>query len=211
MKKYIVEFIGTFFLVLTIVLTVNGNAGVMAPLAIGGILMVMVFAGRHISGAHFNPAVTFAIWIRGECKASDIPGYMTGQVLGGVLASFVAKYLLDFIPGAAGITTGGGFDIIGGTLAEFLGTFALVWVVLNVATAKSTEGNSFYGIAIGFTIMACAYALGGVTGGAFNPAVAMGISVIGMTAWSNFAAFLIGQFAAGATAAFTFKFINGTD
>ena len=96
-------------------------------------------------------------------------------------------------------------------VAEFLGTFALVWTVLHTATAKGTEGNSFYGIAIGFTVMACAYALGGVTGGAFNPAVATGVTIIGMTVWSNFAAFLVGQLVAGTAAALAFKYVNGTD
>ena len=211
MKKYLVEFIGTFFLVLTIVLTVNGTAGNMAPLAIGSILMVMIFAGGHISGGHFNPAVTLGVWIRGKCKTADIPGYVIGQLLGGILASFVGKYLLDFIPGATGISTAEKFDFIGGAFAEFLGTFALVWTVLHTATAKGTEGNSFYGIAIGFTVMACAYGLGGVTGGAFNPAVATGISIIGMTVWGNFTAFLLGQLAAGGAAALAFKYVNDTD
>jgi len=211
MKKYIVEFIGTFFLVLTVVLTVNGTAGHMAPLAIGSILMVMIFAGGHISGGHFNPAVTLGVWIRGRCETADVPGYVIAQILGGVLASFIGKYLLDFIPGTSGINSGGAFDFVGGAVAEFLGTFALVWTVLHTATAKGTEGNSFYGIAIGFTVMACAYGLGGVTGGAFNPAVATGISVIGMTAWSNIAAFLTGQLLAGVAAALAFKFVNGPD
>ena len=211
MKKYVVEFIGTFFLVLTIILTVNGTAGNMAPLAIGSILMVMIFAGGHISGGHYNPAVTLGVWIRGKCKTKDVPGYVIGQLLGGILGSFVGKYLLDFVPGATGISTGGEFDFIGGALAEFLGTFALVWTVLHTATAKGTEGNSFYGIAIGFTVMACAYGLGGVTGGAFNPAVATGISIIGMTVWGNFAAFLLGQLAAGGAAALAFKYVNDND
>lgn len=211
MKKYAVEFIGTFFLVLTIVLTVNGTAGNLAPLAIGSILMVMVFAGGHISGAHYNPAVTLGIWIRGKCPAADVPGYIISQILGGILAAFLGRYLLGFIPGAAEIVTGGEFDFTGGALAEFLGTFALVWVVLHTATAGGTQGNSFYGLAIGFTVMACAYALGGITGGAFNPAVATGVSVIGMTAWGNFAAFLAGQLAAGILAALVFKYVNVTD
>ncbi|WP_212744262.1 aquaporin [Maribacter sp. ACAM166] len=78
MKKYVVEFIGSFFLLLIIVVSVNGTAGNMAPLAIGSILMVMVFAGGYISGGHFNPAVTQGVWIRGNVKATDVPRYMIG-------------------------------------------------------------------------------------------------------------------------------------
>lgn len=211
MKKYLVEAIGTFFLVLTIVLTVNGTAGAMAPMAIGSILMVMVFAGGHISGAHYNPAVTIAVWIRGKCAASDVPGYIIAQILGGVLAAMTGRHLLGHISGAAGISTGGPFSFAGGAAAEFLGTFALVWVVLNTATAKGTSGNSFYGLAIGFTVMACAYGLGGVSGGAFNPAVATGVTAAGMTVWANYAAFLVGEVAAAVLAALVFKYVNGTE
>lgn len=210
-KKYLVESIGTFFLVLTVILAVNGTAGNMAPIAIGSILMVMIYAGGHISGGHFNPAVTLGVWIRGKCPASDVPGYMIAQLVGGVIAASVGIYILGFIPGAAGITTGGTFDFVGGGLAEFLGTFALVWVVLHTATARGTSGNSFYGLAIGFTLMACIYGPGVVTGGAFNPAVAVGISFAEMTSWSNLPAFLVGQIAAGIVAALTFKYVNGND
>ncbi len=211
MKKYIVEAIGTFFLVLTVVVTVNGTAGNMAPIAIGSILMVMIFAGGHISGGHYNPAVTLGVWIRGKCPTADVPGYMIAQIIGGVVAAFIGVYLLKFIPDAKAITTGGAFDFAGGTLAEFLGTFALVWVVLHSATAKGTSGNSFYGLAIGFTVVACAYGLGGITGGAFNPAVAIGISVAKMTTWANLPAYLVGQIVAGVAAALMFKYVNGNE
>ncbi len=207
MKKYFVESIGTFFLVLIIVLTVNNTAGNMTPLAIGSILMVMIFAGGHISGGHFNPAVTLGVWIRGKVKAADVPGYMIGQLLGALLGALTTTYLLGFIPGATPISTSGIFDFIGGTLAEFLGIFALVWVVLHTATAADVKDNSFYGLAIGFTIMACVYGLGGIIGGAFNPSVAPGISVIGMTSWGNITAFLLSQLLAGVAAAFVFKYV----
>jgi len=208
MKKYLVEFIGTFFLVITVVLTVNGTAGIMAPLAIGSILMVMVYAGGHISGGHFNPAVTLGVWIRGKLAASDLPGYWIAQFSGGILAALLGTHLIGSIEGAVGITTGGTFDVMDGAIAEFLGTFALVWVVLHSTTAKDNEGNSFYGLAIGFTVMACAYGLGGVTGGAFNPSVAIGVSFAEMTSWSNIGTFLVGQSAAATLAAVLFKFVN---
>lgn len=209
MKKYFVEFIGTFFLSLIIVLTVNDNAGKMAPFAIGSMLMVMVFAGAHISGGHYNPAVTLGVWIRGKLKTTDIPGYIIGQLLGGLSGAITGKYLLGFIPGTAGISASGTFGFIGGALAEFLGTFALVWAVLNTATDDDTKGNSFYGLAIGFTIMACIYGLGGITGGAFNPAVAIGISSVGMTSWSNIGTFLAGQLLAGVLASLAFIYVTG--
>jgi len=213
MRKYIVEFIGTFFLILTVVLTVNSGAMApgFAPIAIGSILMVMIYAGGHISGAHYNPAVTLGVWMRGKCPTSDVPGYIIAQLAGGAVAAFAAKFLLGHIAGTDAIAMGGNLDWGSGILAEFLGTFALVYVVLNTATSKGTEGNSFYGLAIGFTVLACAYGLGGVTGGAFNPAVATGVSVAGMTPWANIGIFLIGQLAAGALAAIVFNMVKGED
>src|SRR5258706_4291592 len=94
MNKYIAEFIGTFFLVLTVGCTVIGNgAGAFAPLAIGSALMVMIFACGHISGGHFNPAVTLGVWLRGKCEAKDVTPYMISQIIGAVLAAFAVKLL----------------------------------------------------------------------------------------------------------------------
>jgi aquaporin Z len=96
MNKYIAEFIGTFFLVLTVGCTVIGNgAGAFAPLAIGSALMVVIFAGGHISGGHFNPAVTLGVWLRGKCEAKDVTPYMISQILGAVLAAFTVKFLKE--------------------------------------------------------------------------------------------------------------------
>ena len=121
MKKYIVEFIGTFFLVLTVVVTVAGGAGAMAPLAIGTILMVMVFAGGHISGAHYNPAVTLGVCMRGACPWSEMPGYIIAQLIGAVLAAVIGEYLVGYIGNAAGFPAAAPlFDFMPGMLAEFL-------------------------------------------------------------------------------------------
>ena len=209
MRKYLVEFIGTFFLVLTICMTVIGGAGSFAPIAIGSILMVMIFAGGHISGAHYNPAVTLAVFLRGKCAASDVAPYMIAQLVGGALAAVVAGILLVSMGKEPAPVTK--LAVVPSLLAEILGTFALCYVVLNTATAKGTEGNSFYGLAIGFTVLACAYALGPVSGGAFNPAVALGISVGEIKAWSDIWIYLVGNFAGGALAAVVFKFVNGDD
>lgn len=207
MKKYITEFIGTFFLVLTIGCTVlPGHAGVIPPLAIGAALMVMVFAGGHISGAHYNPAVTLAVWIRGKCATSDVIPYWVAQILGALAAAGTSRILTQVVPPAPGH-----LDITRSLLAEFLFTFALAFVVLNVATAKGTGGNSFYGLAIGFTVTAGAFAVGPISGGAFNPAVAIGVTIMGLSAWPDIWIFLVANFAGGAVAAYTFCMLNAAD
>jgi aquaporin Z len=207
MKKYLTEFIGTFFLVFTVGMCVlKPDAGLLAPLAIGSALMVMVYAGGHVSGGHYNPAVTLAVWLRGRCPAADVPGYMVAQVAGAFAAATAALYLKG-----NPLMSPGDMDMPRSLLAEFVGTFALAYVVLNVATAKSTAGNSNYGLAIGFTVATMAYAVGGVSGGAFNPAVAVGITVMGLAKVANLWIFLAANFAAGALAAGTFRFVNSDD
>ncbi len=207
MKKYLVEFIGTFFLVFTVGMTViNADLGVIAPLAIGSALMIMVYAGGHVSGGHYNPAVTLAVWMRGRCATADVLPYIGAQVLAGVVAAFVVLFLKGdptVVPDELKVGPA--------LLAETLGTFALAYVVLNVATAKGTAGNSNYGLAIGFTVMTMAFALGGISGGAFNPAVATGITVMKLEKVGNFWIYLAGNFGGGALAALAFKFINPED
>src|SRR5580692_5502061 len=204
MNKYIAEFIGTFFLVLTVGCTVIGNgAGALAPLAIGSALMVMIFAGGHISGGHFNPAVTLGVWLRGKCAAKDVAPYMISQIIGAVLAAFAVK----FLKGGAAVTPLQPVTLPA-LLAEFLFTFALVYVVLNTATAKGTSGNSFYGLAIGFTVLVGAFSVGNISGGAFNPAVAVGISALGLSSWGNIWIYLVAEFAAAAVAAGAFNALN---
>ena len=205
MNKYIAEFIGTFFLVLTIGLTGPGAAsGVIAPLAIGAVLMVMVFAGGHISGAHYNPAVTLGVLIRGKVKAADVVPYMIMQVVAAAVAALVVGKFLRAGAPVTVLTPQVGTAFV----AEFLFTFALVYVVLNAATAEGTSGNSFYGLAIGMTVMTGAFAVGDISGGAFNPAVAVGISVLGLSQWSNLWLYLVADFAGAIVAALIFNMIN---
>jgi aquaporin Z len=206
MKKYLVEFIGTFFLVGTIgnVVLAPNDAGAMAPLAIGAILMVMVFMGGHVSGAHYNPAVTLGVYLRGKCSASDVPGYMVAQVAGAIAAAGVVM----FLKGGASPLAPMQINVVHALVAEFIYTFALVSVVLNVATCRGTSGNSFYGLAIGFTVLAGAYSVGAVSGGAFNPAVAIGATILGLFAPANIWVYLVANFAAAAAAAAVFKFID---
>jgi aquaporin Z len=205
MNKYIAEFIGTFFLVLTIGCTVVGaGAAVIAPLAIGAVLMVMVFAGGHISGAHYNPAVTLGVLIRGKVKPGDAVPYIIAQIAGSALAALIVSKCLR-----AGVAVTPMAPNIGmALLAEFLFTFALVYVVLNAATAEGTSGNSFYGLAIGMTVMTGAFAVGDISGGAFNPAVAVGISMLGLSSWSNIWIYLLADFGAAIVAAIIFMLIN---
>ena len=204
MNKYIAEFIGTFFLVLTIGCTgVGAGAGVIAPLAIGAALMVMVFAGGHISGAHYNPAVTLGVLIRGKVNGADVVPYMVAQLAGAMIAALAVKFL------RAGVAVTPITPHVGPALfAEFLFTFALVYVVLNAATAEGTSGNSFYGLAIGMTVMTGAFAVGDISGGAFNPAVALGICLLGISSWANIWIYLLADFTAAVLAAVIFQLIN---
>jgi len=204
MNKYIAEFIGTFFLVLTIGCTgVGAGAGVIAPLAIGAALMVMVFAGGHISGAHYNPAVTLGVLIRGKVNGTDVVPYMVAQLAGAMIAALAVKFL------RAGVAVTPITPHVGpALLAEFLFTFALVYVVLNAATAEGTSGNSFYGLAIGMTVMTGAFAVGDISGGAFNPAVALAICILGISSWGNIWIYLLANFAGGILAAVVFQLIN---
>ncbi len=207
MNKYIAELIGTFFLVLTVGCTViGGGKGVIPPLAIGSVLMVMIFASGHISGGHLNPAVTLGVWVRGRCETKDVLPYMFFQVLGGIIAAVAVKFLRSGVEVQAMAPA-----IVPALVAEFLFTFALVYVVVNVATAKGTSGNSFYGLAIGFTVLTGAFAVGDISGGAFNPAVAVGITIMGLSTLQNIWIFLVANFLGGVAAGLTFKALNPND
>ncbi len=207
--KYIVELIGTFFLVLTVGQTVVDSPipGVIPPLAIGSALMVMIYAGGHLSGGHYNPAVTLAVWIRGRCSTADVIPYWIAQVAGAALAAITVIYF----KGHAAPDGGPAMDIPKGFLAEFLFTFALAYVVLNAGTSKATAGNSFYGLAIGFTVLAGAFAVGGISGGAFNPAVAVGATIMNLIKLNVVWVHLIADLAGGAVAGLLFKFLNPDD
>ena len=200
MKKYCVEFIGTFFLVFTVGMAVRNNAA-LAPLAIGSALMVMVYAGGHISGGHYNPAVTLAVWLRGKCEAKDVVPYWCAQLAAGIVAAALVTYLCGGKPVADAVQR----CLVPSVIVEFLFTFALAWVVLNAATAKGTAGNSFYGLAIGFTVFVGAVAVGGVSGGAFNPAVGLGVFLMGLERLSQFGVYLVADLLGGAAAALAFR------
>lgn len=205
MVKYLTEFIGTFFLVLTIGLTVLGQSA-MAPLAIGTSLMIMVYMGGHLSGAHYNPAVTLALAMRKKLPGTEVVPYMVSQVLGAIVASLIVYVIMGRTFPVAPAPTA---TVVAALLVEVLYTFALALVVLNVACHSATKGNSFYGLAIGFTIATAAFAGGGISGGAFNPAVGIGPTLVhgllGGGSFANLWLYLVGPFAGGALAAFVFK------
>jgi len=204
LRKTVVEAIGTFFLVLTIgQVVLDPGAGALAPLAIGSALMVMVFAGGHVSGAHYNPAVTLGVFLRGRATATDMIAYWVAQLVGAVLAVFAIRFLKGAVPVTL-LTPPTATAFV----AEFLFTFALVYVVLNVATTKGNEGNSHYGLAIGFTVMVGAYSVGSITGGAFNPAVAVAITMLGIVGVSQLWIYLVANLLGGAVAALVFNALD---
>jgi aquaporin Z len=205
MRNYLTEFIGTFFLVLTVGLTVVGEVS-LAPLAIGASLMVMVYMGGHVSGAHYNPAVSFAVLLRGKMSSvGEFFGYVASQLAGAVVAALVVYGILgqSFVPAPAEQAS-----ITGALLIEILYTFALALVVLNSAASAKTHGNSFYGLAIGFTIVVAAFAGGPISGGAFNPAVGLGPALlhamVGGGPVGHVWIYLVGPLAGGALAAIVF-------
>jgi aquaporin Z len=204
LRKGIVEFIGTFFLVYVVGCVSLQEHVLLGPLAIGASLMVMIFAGGHISGGHYNPAVTLGAWIRGACSIVEASFYLVAQVIGAIVASLAAAFLLGHgsSPAASTVTAA---QVM---LAESLGTFALVYAVLNVATAPATSGNSFYGLAIGFTVFAQAVAVGKVSGGAFNPAVAIGVAVLGLANGANLWMYWLSEFLGAGVAAVFFLVLN---
>jgi aquaporin Z len=207
-RKYAVEVIGTFFLVFTVATSVLSHSSY-TPLAAGSALMVMVYAGGHISGGHYNPAVTMAALWRGRISLADATAYWIAQFAAGVVAGLIALVVVD--PPAVQTLHPSGHALVATAVVEFLFTFALCYVVLNVATSKSQTGNSFFGLAIGFTVTAGAFAVGGISGGAFNPAVALGAASAGLFAWSTLWVYVVVQALAGVVAGVAFLALNPDD
>ena len=210
--KLITEFVATFFLVLTIGLTVLiGSA--YAPFAIAGVLIALIYMGGHVSGAHYNPAVTLAVWMRGRLPTAEVLPYVGVQVLGAVLAAFAADQVTgDVLQVVPAEETG----LAAFFLLELLFTFALALVILNVATAERTAGNDYYGVAIGLVVLAGALAAGPISGGAFNPAVALGPALVDLligdgASLTGLWVYLVATFAGGALAAVVFKLQNPGD
>lgn len=201
MKKYVIEFIGTFFLVLTIGLS-GGNA-----LAIGGVLAAMVYMGGYISGAHYNPAITLGILIQKKIKTTEAVIYMAVQLVAAIIAAAVYQIVHG---GKMLVTPGPHVSFGAAVLVEMIFTFALVSVVLHTAVSKKTKNNTYFGLAIGFVLMAGVYAGGSISGGAFNPAVGLGPNLYNLSYLShhisNLWLYLIGPFVGGAVASLVFGY-----
>jgi aquaporin Z len=204
MRKNLTEFIGTFFLVLTVGLSVLSGSP-LAPLAIGSSLMIMVYMGGHISGGHYNGAVSFAAFLRGKIDGPTFVAYLISQLLGALCAALIVYWILGkTFPCAPGPTA----TPLAALIVEILYTFALCLVVLNTAYSADTQGNSYYGLAIGFTIVVGAVGGGPISGGAFNPDVGTGPIIIDAIlahgSWANIWIYIVGPFLGGALAAWVF-------
>jgi aquaporin Z len=207
-RKYATEFIGTFFLTFAVAVAALSGS-VFVPLAAGGTLMVMIYAGGHISGGHYNPAVTLAALVRRRIGIGDAAGYWGAQVVGGVVAAVIARAAVN--PAAVKTLTLSGHAEAAAAVVEVLITFALCYVVLNVATSKDQPNNGFFGLAIGFTVVAGAFAVGGISGGVFNPAVALGGAAGGLFGWSTIWIYILVELAAGVAAGLAFLALNPGD
>lgn len=209
MKNWLTEFIGTFFLVLTVVLSVHYSPAI-AGLAIGAVLMVMVYMGGPISGGHYNPGISLGVAIRGKISYGTMISYWIAQLAAGIIAAIIG-WLLIGRPETAGVPPLTHMDILRGLIAEFLFSFALVLTVLTTATSSKTAGNSYFGLAIGFTVGAGVFAVGSLTGAAFNSAVGLGVCLFGLSAWFNIWIYVVANLAGGIVAAAIFRIISPED
>ena len=201
-QKLTTEFIGTFFLSLTIcTAAVYGSAGDYAPFGIAATLMVMIYAGGHISGAHYNPAVTVSIYLRGACEKDEVLPYIFSQVIAAISAAIIVESLLfpdALSPEMADLGT----DAV---VAELLFTFALAYVILNVATTESTSGNGYYGAAIALVVLAGAITVGSISLASFNPAVTSALIVSGKLALADSWMHFVPQFVGAIMATYVYK------
>lgn len=205
-RKLAVEFIGMFvfmFAVGTAIAPANHVGAALAPIAIGSVLMVMVFAGGYVSGGHYNPAVSTAVFLRGRMKANEYAAYVVTQLVAAVLAGLLVRWITG--KQSAGATASTGKMLV----VEIIFTFALAYTVLHVATSTGTAGNSFYGLAIGFIVLVGAISVGWISGGAFNPAIALGATVLGAFPWSHIWIYIVADLIGGAAAAGAFLYIQG--
>jgi aquaporin Z len=208
-RKYVVEFIGTFFLVMAFCMTAGGGLGQFAPLAVGLTLVMLIYSGGHISGSHLNPAVSLAVYLRGKLNAGDVLPYMVGQFLGATAAAMLSGFLLASIQTPEPVTKE--LDIVPALIAELLGSMLYVYVYLNMFTTRKTSGNTYFGLAIGLAYLAATYTFQNVSEGAFNPAMALAITMANFTSWSSIWIFLVANFAGGALAAFLSQYVNGPE
>lgn len=199
-KKIAAEFIGTFFLVLSVGAALNAGGGLGPSCGVAALLMSLIYAGKHASGAHYNPAVTLAVIVRGACSSRDAAPYIGAQLSAAIAAAKTAQMLLPSTGAVQAVVVGDA-----ALAAEALFTFALVFVILNVATVKTTEGNSFYGAAIAGVVLAGAILVGPLSGAYFNPAVTLAGALMGGLPWSEIGFYIGVQLLAAVSAAWVFR------
>lgn len=206
MKRLFMEFLGTFFLVFTIIMTGN-------PLAIGAMLMAWVYIGGHISGAHYNPLVSFAFAIRGRFGWEYFLSYAGVQILAGVAAFLFASFFYGQI---ALPTPGQDVTLLQALFIEILLSFVFAYVVLTVTSTKRFRSSEIYGFAIGFTILALAILGTPLSGGLFNPAISLGSLVVGLfqgavVVWPNILMYVGGALTGGLIAALSYDYFTPSD
>lgn len=204
LRSAIAELVGTFIFAFAVVGAVN-SASPLTPLVIGFTLMVLVFATGHISGAHLNPAVSVGVWLRGAINVATLIFYVIAQLVGAALGAALSLALWPVAKAPMHIAIGPAF------LVEALWTLVLAYVVLNVATSKDNANNSFYGLAIGSTVFVGAVAVGGISGGGFNPAIALGLSITGHFEWSAYWLYFLAPIVGAIIAAIIFRVLNADD
>lgn len=200
--KYVIEFIGTFFLVLVIAFGKN-------PIATAGILMAVVYLGGYISGAHYNPAVSIAVFLQKKIDTTTLVKYIATQIIAAMLASFTYLILTraNFY-----ISPGEGSSFGTAVLAEMLFTFVLCTVVLHTAVSEKTKGNSYFGLAIGATVGVAGLTIGNISGAALNPAVGIGPLLIDFNllkfAFSYGGIYIIGPISGAVLASLVYTITN---
>lgn len=208
LRKYLTEFIGTFLFVFAVLgIVASGAKTVPTALGVGSALMVAVFASGHVSGGHVNPSVSIAAWLRGALPVSDLVPYIVAQLLGAA-AAFGTGFGLWHHKYCEATALDLGGNVWPAFLAELVFTFALCYVVLHTATSKDIDGNSFYGLAIGFTVTAGVVAVGAISGASFNPAVTLGLMLGGFFSWKFLWVYLTAEIVGAVAAAVAYKAVT---
>lgn len=207
LKKCLVEFVGTFFIMFTFGAALFPNSNnAFPPLAIAFIVIAVVYMGKSISGAQYNPAISLADSIRGKLSWKHLLPYVIVQFIAAAFAAYVLSFII-VVPPYSNETT---FNIKAMFACEFLFTFLLTYTYLQTVNCEKTKGNSYYGLAIGSVILAAFLATAGTSYGVFNPAIALALIVMGLAQIKLVVFTIIANIIAGAAAAGIYK-ITSTD
>ncbi|MEM7654703.1 MAG: aquaporin [Bacteroidota bacterium] len=209
MKRYLAEFLGSLFLVLTVGLSLSADIGVMAPLVMGCMLVGLTYLTGHLSGAHLNPAISVAVLIRGRMNWKEAGWYVLAQLLGGFAAAGLALILVqdDAFRFAEVVSPPSNATYFQVMLVECLFSFLLVLVHLRVIPNGHQPANAYFGLALGMTFLASMYAARDISVGIFNPATAVGPNIVGAE-FHDFWLYLVGPLLGAVLAAFTANFLE---